>query len=97
MESLGDGFYIYTNYNIIDGVKYQTIRAIFEYSNNEIILSYCGENDDYESPFILYQGTRFRISDTTIDKEMYDFLDSSCQNYALTGDIKDLGRFIGHY
>lgn len=92
MKSLCDGFYIYTNYNIIDGVKHQTIRAIFEYSNNEIILSCCGENNDFESPFILYQGTRFQISDTTIDKEMYDFLDSSCQNYALTGDIKDIKK-----
>lgn len=34
MKSLCDGFYIYTNYNIIDGVKHQTIRAIFEYSNH---------------------------------------------------------------
>ena len=37
MKSLCDGFYIYTNYNIIDGVKHQTIRAIFEYSNNVFI------------------------------------------------------------
>lgn len=27
--NLQEGFYVYTNYNIIDGIKYQTIKAIF--------------------------------------------------------------------
>lgn len=91
--NLQEGFYVYTNYNIIDGIKYQTIKAIFECRDNKIIISCCSEDDDeYESPFVLYQGKELELIDSIDDIEIYNFLDLSCPRYGLIGDLKDIKK-----
>lgn len=39
MIDFENGFYLYVNYDTINGVKYQTIRTPFEVSNGKLIIS----------------------------------------------------------
>ena len=91
--NLQEGFYVYTNYNIIDGIKYQTIKAIFECRDNKIIISCCSEDDDeYESPFVLYQGKELELIDSIDDIEIYNFLDYTYYTQKL--NLQFLNHFL---
>lgn len=55
MLDLENGFYLYVNYDTINGVKYQTIRTPFEVSNGKVIVSSCDLFDDETDNTILSQ------------------------------------------
>ena len=55
MLELENGFYLYVNYDTINGVKYQTIRTPFEVSNGKVIVSSCDIFDDETDNTILSQ------------------------------------------
>lgn len=55
MIDFENGFYLYVNYDTINGVKYQTIRTPFEVSNGKLIISSCNLCDDETDKTILYQ------------------------------------------
>lgn len=43
-----DGFYLYINYDVINNIKYQTIRVPFEISDGKLYVASCDiEDDDY--------------------------------------------------
>lgn len=55
MVDLENGFYLYINYDTINGTKYQTIRTPFEVSNGKLIVSSCDLCDDETDNTILHQ------------------------------------------
>lgn len=84
-----DGFYLYINYDIINNIKYQTIRVPFEISDGKLYEASC-DLEDGEDKSILYQCSKPIDINHSGELELLKELDSFNESYCLTGTLDSI-------